>query len=159
MLEYDVEILAKDITYHVADINCNGIDPVIVSSRSCEVPLDVLRAEPFNLEYPDLVAAKVRSRNINGWSDYSDINTEGGSILTEPSVMGVPTRGTSTDTTRLHVEWVGLEGDDLRGSYVTSYWLQWDNGSNGLSWYDLVGADSAYLYYEYITTSNDIIPG
>lgn len=159
VLEYDVKILAKDGSFHIAEVNCNGLDPIIVSSRSCEVPLAVLRAAPFSLEYPDLVAAKVRSRNINGWSDYSDLNTEGGSILTEPAVMGVPTRGTSTDTTRLHVEWAGLEGDDLRGSHVTSYWLQWDSGSNGLSWYDLVGHDSAYLNFEYITTSTGIIPG
>ena len=58
--------------YEEDQINCNGVDPVIVFSRSCEIPLNVLRQNPFNLDYPSIVIVKVRSRNINGWSEYSE---------------------------------------------------------------------------------------
>jgi hypothetical protein len=38
----------------------------------------VLRLEPFNLEFNDLVAAKIRSRNAIGWSlDFSEPNDVG----------------------------------------------------------------------------------
>jgi hypothetical protein len=83
--------------------------------------LTVLRADPYYLEYANLVQAKVKSRNVNGWSEFSDVNTDGGTIQTEPAVMAAPERGVQTDTTKLHIVWTALEGDELRGSFVTSY--------------------------------------
>jgi len=51
---------------------CNGNDTAIVLARSCQIPLTTLRKTPFNLEYPNLVVAKVRSKNSIGWSDFTD---------------------------------------------------------------------------------------
>jgi hypothetical protein len=96
--EYQVVILTSDtFTYTEESVNCNGVDPIIVSSRSCEIPIDTLRLAPYNLDYPDMVIVKVRSRNINGWSDYSDQNTVGAIVLTEPATMAQAYRGGLTD--------------------------------------------------------------
>lgn len=56
-----------------------------------------MRLSPFNLNYPNLVVAKVRSGNVNGWSDFSDQNTQGAKILAEPATVGLPRRGSLTD--------------------------------------------------------------
>jgi hypothetical protein len=39
-----------------------------------------LRANPFSLPFDRLIKAKVKAFNINGWSDYSDLNTAGAKI-------------------------------------------------------------------------------
>jgi len=92
--EYQVVILASDsVTFEEESVNCNGVDPAIISSRSCEIPINTLRVAPYNLVYPNIVTVKVRSHNINGWSDYSTINTDGAIILTEPATMAQPYRG------------------------------------------------------------------
>jgi|LauGreDrversion4_2_1035121.scaffolds.fasta_scaffold625013_1 hypothetical protein len=70
---------------------------MIVNLRSCEIPITALRAAPYYLDYPDIVIVKVRSHNINGWSDFSDQNTYGALLLTEPARMGQPFRGILTD--------------------------------------------------------------
>jgi hypothetical protein len=127
--------------------------------RSCLVPLTVLRAAPFELDYPELVFAKVRSMNINGWSSFSEINADGAKILTEPTTVGTPRRGSLTDENYIHIEWDALVDDELRGSEITSYYLQWDKGTAGLTWYDLVGLSDPYLDLEYIATYGDITPG
>lgn len=160
ILEYQIVIQTSDgVTFTEESVNCNGVDPIIVQSRSCEIPINILREAPYLLDYPDLVLVKVRSMNINGWSEYSDSNIEGAMILTEPATLLRPTRGIQTSQYQIHLEWQALEGDEIRGAYVTSYYLQWDYGTNEAQWYDLVGFDTQYLLEEYTTTQNDIAPG
>lgn len=87
--EYEVVIqINTGLEYSLETISCDGADETIVNSRSCLIPIINLRGAPFNLDYPNTVYAKVRSRNINGWSTFSDVNTEGATILTEPATMG-----------------------------------------------------------------------
>lgn len=91
-------ISTKDgVSYAEEPVHCDGAQPAIVASRSCSIPLTVFRQDPFNLDYPDQVIAKVRSRNDIGWNDYSDSNLLGAIIQTEPVAMQAPTRGPSTD--------------------------------------------------------------
>jgi hypothetical protein len=149
-------IQALDTSFVEEEVHCNGVDPSIVSYRNCEIPIDVLRANPYNLDYPDLVVAKVKSRNINGWSDFSDTNTVGAQIKTEPATMTIPRRGALTSQFQIHIEWDALTGDDLKGSIVTSYYLQWDKGTSQNEWFDLVGASEAYLSLEYIANNVDL---
>lgn len=47
----------------------------------------------------------------------------------------------------------------MRGSEISSYYLQWDKGTNGATWFDLVGLTDVYLDLEYTATYGDIIPG
>lgn len=72
IIEYEVVILTSDgVSFSEETKYCNGADPAIVKSRSCLVPLNTLIKSPFNLRYPNLVVAKVRSKNSIGWSDFS----------------------------------------------------------------------------------------
>jgi hypothetical protein len=50
-------------------------------------------------------------------------------------------------------------GDETRGAYITSYYLQWDKGTNGVSWYDLCGLTDQYMNLEFTATFGDIVPG
>lgn len=59
--------------------------------------------------------------------------------------MVIPVRGASTAYDRLHLTYTGLLGDDIGGSPITSYNVQWDNGNNGASYTDIVGASTDYL--------------
>jgi hypothetical protein len=49
--------------------------------------------------------------------------------------------------------------DELRGSEITSYYLQWDKGTDGITWYDLVGLTESFTDLEYTATYGDILPG
>jgi hypothetical protein len=123
------------------------------------IPLLILRGSPFNLNYPDLVFAKVRSKNINGWSEFSNYSEKGALIMTEPATMNAARRGNNTDQFSIHIVWDQLEGDSIRGGYITSYYLQWDKGTNGTNWYDLVGLTEPYLQLEFTATFGDVVPG
>ena len=82
IFEYEIAILTSDgVSFSEETKYCNGADPAIVSSRSCLVPLKTLIEFPFNLKYPNLVVAKVRSKNSIGWSDFSIQNIVGGTII------------------------------------------------------------------------------
>ena len=85
----------------------------------------VLRVEPYNLVYNDLVIAKVLSRNSIDWAEeYSDENTEGALIQVLPSVMADPYEGLATDDTRIQVNWASLTGNDTGGTAILSYNLE-----------------------------------
>lgn len=45
--------------------------------------------------------------------------------------MGAARRNENTDQYNIVVEWDSLTGDDLRGSPITSYYMQWDKGTSG----------------------------
>jgi hypothetical protein len=47
----------------------------------------------------DTVKAKVRALNLIGWSDYSNENAEGATIIVEPHQLSTPTRGFETSET------------------------------------------------------------
>jgi len=49
-------------------------------------------------------------------------------------------------------------GDDTGGAPIISYYLQWDRGNEGTTWYDLSGLTSPYML-AYFIVDTDIIPG
>jgi hypothetical protein len=55
------------------------------------------------------------------------------------------------------VTWTALTGDEIRGSPISSYHLQWNSGS-GSTYTDLAGLTSDYTSLTFLVTSN-IIPG
>jgi hypothetical protein len=66
---------------------------------------------------------------VRGWSSYSSSNSVGVTAEVEPSQMVVPTRGTSTTETQMHIEWTALTTKaEVGGELCTilSYNLQWD---------------------------------
>lgn len=60
--------------------------------------------------------------------------------------MTAPTRGSNTNTNQLQVFWVGLIGDQTGGATIDSYNLQWDQGTNAQTWYDLTGDGVTYPF-------------
>ena len=70
--------------------------------------------------------------------------------------MLTPYRGSQTSTNQIQITWDSLSARRLAssgGSPIISYNLQWDSGSNGLNWYDLVGVQPAYLSTSYLVTT------
>lgn len=114
----------------------------------------MLRADPYLLELNEIVKAQVRSYNYNGWSSYSDINSIGGQIQTEPAQVTQPERGDQTSYNQVHIIWTGLVGDETGGSPITSYYLQWDSGTAGVTWLDLSGLTSPNLLTQFIVDTD-----
>mmetsp|Transcript_29136 Transcript_29136/g.28196 ORF Transcript_29136/g.28196 Transcript_29136/m.28196 type:complete len:163 (-) Transcript_29136:195-683(-) len=65
--------------------------------------------------------------------------------------MADPTGGSSTSISQIAVEWTELTlTADTGNSAITSYQLQWDAGSLGVSWYEVVGFSSDYTSTSYV---------
>lgn len=136
---------------------CDGTEAAVVNNRYCHVPLaSILRKAPYNLEYNDLVVAQVSSKNAIGWAyNYSPDNTIGALIQIEPSQMSDPFRGSSTDDTRIQIDWVALTGSDTGGATILSYNLELE--IDGVMT-EVVGASSYFQDTSY-TVVTDIVSG
>lgn len=59
---YEILIRTNDGQTWVEDtVNCKADSEPILSSRTCSIPLTVLRDSPYNLVYNDLVVARGRA--------------------------------------------------------------------------------------------------
>ena len=65
--------------------------------------------------------------------------------------MATPTRDPLTTTTKIFVDWVALGVPENGYSTVESYNLQWDRGTKGVTWYNLIGFDADVLVTRYET--------
>lgn len=65
---------SEELTY------CDGSDSVIKSSKRCEIPFTVFKAEPFNLDWGSSIYAKVSATNIMGESQTS--SSGNGAVIT-----------------------------------------------------------------------------
>lgn len=72
--------------------------------------------------------------------------------------MNSPTRGSSTSTSQIQVDWTALTSPSDGYSTITSYHLQWDSGTSGATFSDLLGStiDSTALTF---TVSSSVIGG
>jgi hypothetical protein len=119
-------------------MNCNGQSDPAKSLLNCYIPLTVLRASPFSLQYNDLVVVKARARNVWGYGAFSENNTSGAHVQTEPNAPASPTLDIVISTlTQIKVDWQSLAPMSTGGSSITSYNLQWDAGTNSVTWSDL----------------------
>ena len=161
ILEYQIILIVRTslgttVEIDSKDMNCDGLTADLIDTRMCTIPVSDFRT---NFDYPDLVYAKIRSRNINGWSDFSSESTSSALIITEPVTMGAIRRGEFTDHYHIHIVWDALVDDQMRGSQITSYYVQWDKGTNAQEWYDLIGLTDAYLQLDYTLQFGDIASG
>ena len=60
--------------------------------------------------------------------------------------MSAPTRDSSSNEYKLIVDWVYLTTPADGDSSITSYNLQWDYGTSGFIWYDLIGVTPQAIY-------------
>lgn len=115
---------------------CDGTDSTVISTTRCIIPMSTLRASPFSLTLGTILNVKVRARNVIGYGDYSNPNTIGAVIQTEPGQMASPTKGYDTNHLQLHVIWA--ESAKTGGSPITSYHLQYKLNVDS-AWIDAQG--------------------
>jgi hypothetical protein len=61
---------------------------------------------------------------------------------------------TLTSEQQLNFAWQNLQTvEETGGVEILSYNLQWDKGTHGTSWFDIVGAQSNYIDFDYTVTS------
>lgn len=116
---------AKELT------RCDGTDATVVSARKCSVPMATLRtltARPRD----SLIRVKVRAFNAKGSGAFSEVNTAGATIETEPTNLSVVSIDVpSTSNTATKVVWTALTGS-ARGGWdvaITNYEVYWDQAS------------------------------
>jgi hypothetical protein len=60
-----------------------------------------------------------------------------------------------TSEQQLHFAWQNLQTlEETGGVEILSYNLQWDRGTEGTSWFDIVGVKSNYIDNDYTVTSD-----
>lgn len=67
--------------------------------------------------------------------------------------MATPTRGAATSSTIVQVDWVALTASLNGDSTITSYHLQWDAGTSGSTWTNLVGLSPSSTATTYTLTT------
>lgn len=82
----------------------------------------------------------MKAKNKIGYGEYSETNTDGVVIATEPHKMVSPYLGTDIDLNKLEVLWYALFNEKTGGSVVTSYNLQYDQGTG--QWLDVIGDET-----------------
>ena len=126
-------------------INCDGTNQIIFIRKTCEIPVALFISNDYNfkLEAGDLVIVKVAAHNSNGWGEFSDVNVDGAIIETVPGVMVPPTRNSETNILQIVVDWDPPVNDGY--SEIVSYNLQWDSGTDGTTWSNLIGFNTDSL--------------
>jgi hypothetical protein len=121
--EYEVKV-ANQIGQLLNVDECDGSDPVLISTRTCIVQMTTL-TEDFGLDLGDLVVASVRAKNEKGYGQFSGTNTIGARVELKPQAPeNGPLRGSQTDSTRLDISWEPLTTYAQRGgAAIDSYEL------------------------------------
>jgi hypothetical protein len=116
---------------------CDGALASVVSARKCSVPMSTLRtltARPRD----SLIRVKIRAFNAKGSGEFSEVNTAGATIETEPTNLSVVSINVpSTSNTETKVVWTALTGS-ARGGWdvaITQYEVYWDQATG--SWVSL----------------------
>lgn len=151
---YQVQIYSYTETQFVEDVSvCDGSSMLL----HCNVPMQILISQ-YGYSQGQLVVARVRAINELGPGYYSSQNSAGVIVQTEPTFMNAPEvlDETASDESIL-VKWSPIVTDLHTGaSPITSYSLEWDQGTG--EWQTVHGLteDSLVLYY---TQSANVLPG
>ena len=85
IMSYTILFQHRDgVSFSTLDTYCDGGYSTILLQRFCDIPFTVLRQEPLQLQFDDLIVVKVYATNVIGSGPASLINTEGVKIQTEP---------------------------------------------------------------------------
>jgi len=148
---YEIAILSLDTNYYEETTYCNGFDSTIKTDTECFIPMTVLRDSPYNLAVSTMVEVKYRAYNARGWGGWFGPNVAGDIVEGEPDQMALPTRDSLTTSSQVVVAWTALSSPENGESTITSYGVQWDQGSE--TWVELVGETSDYLSTSYAVSS------
>lgn len=112
--------------------------------------MSVIRTS-FGYQLGQLPQFRTRAYNERGPGLYSELNTVGGLIETEPTKMNKPTRNQTLTQSQITIDWTPLIAPQTGNSPITSYNLQWQN--QGV-WQDLLGVSPESTLTEFTLTSD-----
>jgi large repetitive protein len=151
---YEISVYSQATSAYVVDATqCDGSDSGVFSARQCIWPIAYLRS---TYAYPvgALVLFAVRARNDEGWGALSNPNAGGATIQTVPVAMGAPVEGSATSDTQIELTWAALASvSSSGGATITSYALEWDEGSGTGNFVVLRGEPSADTTTAYLLTT------
>ena len=137
IISYSILFMQANGDFVTELTNCGaGVGSAVVAARKCSVPMTLLRT--LTLRPRDsLIRVKIRGTNLKGDGEYSEVNTVGATIETEPTNLSVASIDVpSTFNDRTKVVWTALTGS-ARGGWnvdITSYEVYWDQGNNVTTW-------------------------
>jgi hypothetical protein len=142
---YTLQVLTNNgLTFADANSFCDEDAATILSARLCTMTLVELRAFPFSLTFNKFVIARVKSENQFGESDYSQTNIMGATIRTEPQqIKGLEYLPLESNDITISLKWLPLVTQfEVGGETIITYNIQWDEGTDGVSWKDVQGQES-----------------
>lgn len=101
------------------------------------------------LTVDEVIQVRVAAHNDDGWGEYSEINTSGATIETEPLEMNALSYDSSATTnTAIKLTWTEPSGTSAGGSSVSidSFTIEWDQGT-GTTWQTLPSVVAGIGYY------------
>lgn len=108
----------------------------------------------YGLSYGTIIKAQVTAYNDYGWGSTSAFNTAGAIIYDVPVAMATSFRGDATTISQIQVNWTALTAStDIRATSILSYNLQWDAGTNGVTFTDLTGYSTESTSTSFTVTS------
>lgn len=117
-----------------------------------------LAQPPFSLTVNQQVVVRVVAHNVRGWGA-AGVSTNGVLVQTIPQAMLLPYRDTSTTNRQVVVNWAFLSGAAAGMSPITSYNLWWDQGTDGETWYSLIGMSEPIIGQSSFTATNGVLEG
>jgi hypothetical protein len=123
---------------------CNGSLTTVVSDRKCSVPMSTIRTLTSRPR-DSLIRVKVRAFNAKGSGLFSEVNTAGATVETEPTNLSVVSIDVpSTFNTVTKVVWTALTGSARGGKDVsiTQYEVYWDQSTG--DWVTLANTTSLF---------------
>jgi hypothetical protein len=106
--------------------------------------LTLISADNYQLLQGDTVNVRIAATNSIGTSPYTSV--VGVLVQTVPLTPASVVQGTETTEQHIEVNWSLItEDSQTGGGDISSYRLDWDNGTNQMIWTTLVGYSSAYL--------------
>jgi hypothetical protein len=85
---YKLDILSSSGSYYALEGVCGSDDNPDITQ--CNIPMRILRNQPFNLITGDEIVVAVRARNVKGWSSVSLPSQSDTTIKSEPLQMEPP---------------------------------------------------------------------
>jgi titin len=130
--KYEIVIYDKGTSQYVEDTaQCDGNSADVKQNLECTWAISYLQ-NTYSYLIGDLVLFKARAHNADDWGAQSNPNLGGATIMTVPVAGPTPTEDPSTSYQQMVVNWAALTSlTDIGGTSITSYALEWDNGSAG----------------------------
>jgi len=128
---YEILFMQANGDFALELTRCDGTLASVVSATKCSVPMSTLRTLTSRPR-DSLIRVKVRAFNAKGSGEFSEVNTAGATIETEPTNLSVVSIDVpSTSNTETKVVWTALTGS-ARGGWnvaITQYEVYWDQAT------------------------------